>query len=225
MRLLLLFLASVAFNPAVAEEFNAQVIAVMDGDTVMVLRDGKRLKIRLANIDAPEKAQEYGAESRQSLLDMLQKKQVHVNSLAMDNYGRMVAELSVDGSSLNAEQVRRGMAWEYSHFHSNKVYLALQSEAQQARRGLWAQPGSPLPPEQWRKTHPAVEPTARSHAATSTPATVRDAACGNKHHCEQMSSCDEAYFYLQQCGIKTLDGNADGVPCEDLCQSRRTPLR
>lgn len=225
MRLLLLLLASVALYPACAEEFNARVIAVMDGDTIMVLRDGKRVKVRLANIDAPEKAQEYGTESRQTLLNLVQKKQVHVNSQAMDSYGRMVAEISVDGRSANAEQVRRGMAWEYSHYHSNKHYLALQSEAQQARRGLWAQAVSPMPPEQWRKEHPAAAPASPKHAQSTKPVSAHDPACGNKRYCSQMSSCDEANFYLHQCGVKSLDGNADGVPCDDLCESKRRPLR
>jgi micrococcal nuclease len=225
MRLLLLLLFSVCFHVVYAEEFNAKVIAVMDGDTILVLREGKQIKVRLANIDAPEKAQEYGAESRQALLDMVLKKQVHVNSLAMDSYGRMVAEISVDGRSVNAEQVRRGMAWEYSHFHRNKHYLVLQSEARQARRGLWAQAENPLPPEQWRKAHPAAAPAPQQHAKPALPAAARDAACGSKHYCEQMSSCDEANFYLHQCGVKTLDGNGDGVPCDDLCESKRRPLR
>ncbi len=225
MRLLVLLLASVVFNFSAAEEFNAKVIAVMDGDTIMVLREGKRVKVRLANIDAPEKAQEFGMESRQALLGMVQKRQVHVNSQAMDQYGRMVAEISVDGRSVNAEQVRRGMAWEYSHYHSNKAYLALQSEAQQAHRGLWAQPGSPMPPEQWRKTHPSVDPSPHTKSPAVASSVARDPACGNKHRCAQMRSCDEAYFYLQQCGVKSLDGNGDGVPCEDLCASAKRPLR
>ncbi|MEI2782945.1 MAG: excalibur calcium-binding domain-containing protein [Candidatus Competibacter sp.] len=32
-----------------------------------------------------------------------------------------------------------------------------------------------------------------------------------------MASCEEAKFYLTQCGVATLDGNRDGVPCEMLC--------
>jgi len=112
MRLLLLLLTSVIFNLACAEEFYAKVIVVMDGDTVMVLRDGKKIKVRLANIDAPESAQEFGKESRQALADRVLKKKVHVNSLAVDSYGRMIAEISLDGQSVNEEQVRKGMAWQ-----------------------------------------------------------------------------------------------------------------
>lgn len=222
MRLLLLLLVSVSFNVVHAEEFNARVIAVMDGDTVMVLRDNRKIKIRLANIDAPEKAQEFGMESRQALVNRVSQKMIHVNSQAMDSYGRMVAELSVDGRSVNEEQVRGGMAWEYSHFHRNPHYLALQSEAQQAHRGLWALADSPMPPEQWRKLHPSVDAAAQKSRQQSVA--KRGDGCGDKHMCSQMQSCDEAYFYLRECGVKSLDGNADGVPCDELCTEERHRL-
>ena len=194
-----------------AEEFDARVIAVMDGDTVMVLHDGKKIKIRLANIDAPESDQPFGKESRQALVERVLKKQVHVNSQAMDVYGRMIAELSVDGQSVNEDQVSKGMAWEYSHFHSNKRYLALYKQARQSHRGLWAQSVQPIAPEQWRKSHPktGADKTSSSHIANF--------ACGKKHLCSQMQSCEEAKIYFLKCGVKSLDGNGDGVPCENLC--------
>lgn len=202
-----------------AEEFDAKVIAVMDGDTVMVLRDGKKVKVRLVNIDAPESGQEFGRESRQSLVDKVMKKQVHVDSKAVDIYGRMVAEISIDGRSMNEEQVQSGMAWENSHYHSNKHYLTLNQSAQQAKRGLWSKSGKPISPEQWRKTHPA-----KSTVSTSVASAHVNAACGRKHLCSQMVSCEEAKVYLLHCGVKTLDGNGDGVPCESLCMVEKGKL-
>lgn len=195
-------------NAAHAEEFMAKVIAVMDGDTVLALRGAQKIKIRLVNIDAPEKGQDFGMTSRQALLDMVLKKQVHVNSRATDSYGRVIADLSVDGRSVNEEQVRRGMAWEYSHFHRDRNFIALQNEAQGARRGLWVQP-SPTPPWEWRKTHAAAAPL--------KPVAMKDYACGSKRRCAQMRSCEEAHYYLTRCGVKSLDGNGDGVPCASLC--------
>ncbi len=209
MRFLMLLLVC-AINAAYAEEFSAKVIAVLDGDTVLVLRGAQQIKVRLANIDAPEKAQEYGMASKQSLAEMVLRKQVQVSSQAMDEYGRMVAQIQAGGLKVNEEQVRRGMAWEYSHFHSDRNYLALQSEAQQARRGLWAQ-GNPTPPWDWRKQHPSTV-AAQPNAVVSP---VR--SCGNKKHCSEMSSCEEARYYFTNCGIKALDGDGDGVPCEKLC--------
>jgi len=42
--------------------------------------------------------------------------------------------------------------------------------------------------------------------------------CQGKVYCSEMSSCDEAKFYLRNCPDTQLDGDGDGIPCEsDLC--------
>lgn len=204
---------------AYSEEFTAKVIEVLDGDTVLIKRANGLLKVRLAEIDAPEKSQLFGTASQQSLAGMVMGKQVKFISQTMDQYGRMVAHLSVNGLDVNTEQIRRGMAWEYSNFHGNKALVALQDEAKQAPRGLWAQ-SNPTPPWEWRKLHPAVKPgsdvaSANGHAALPT-------GCGKKKRCSEMASCEEAKFYLTQCGVKSLDGNGDGVPCENLCAPQKS---
>ncbi len=154
MRGLIFLLALATLSVSIqAEEFSARVIAVLDGDTVLIVRDGQRIKLRLTMIDAPEKDQEYGLESKRVLAEMVLRKQVQVTTQALDNYGRTLALLEVAGSNVNEEQVRRGMAWNYSHFFNDPLYRALQAEAQQARRGLWQQ-DEPTPPWKWRKAHP-----------------------------------------------------------------------
>ena len=204
---------SEALQSGSGQAFTAKVIAVLDGDTVLIKRDSGLLKIRLAEIDAPEKAQAFGEASKRSLSGMVMGKHVRFVSETMDQYGRMVAHLSVDGLDVNAEQIRRGMAWEYSNFHSNKALIALQHEAMQVPRGLWAQ-SDPTPPWEWRKRHPFTQPVA---ASATDHAVMFDASCGNKKHCSEMSSCEEAKYYLAQCGVKSLDGDGDGTPCESLC--------
>jgi micrococcal nuclease len=200
---------------AQAETFDAYVIAVIDGDTVLVLRDKQKLKLRLADIDAPEKAQPFGKQSLGHLKSRVNKKVVQVESRAIDQYGRTIATLKLDGVDLNREQVRQGMAWEYSFHHSDKAFIALQLQAQQARRGLWQQT-SPQAPWEWRKQHPSYY---RQHTAAKPLAIFEpyDLACGKKSRCEQMQSCDEAHFYLTRCGVNTLDTDGDGVPCTSLC--------
>jgi micrococcal nuclease len=203
-----------------SDEFTAKVIAVLDGDTVLIRREGGLVKIRLAEIDAPEKVQTFGETPKQSLSRMVLGKQVQLVTQAVDQYGRLVAHLNVNGLDVNAEQIRRGMAWEYSNFHNNQALIALQNEAKQAPRGLWAQ-SNPTPPWEWRKQHPSTF-SSQSNAAissftTSTNTTSLDPSCGNKKHCSEMSSCEEAKHYFAQCGVKTLDGDGDGVPCEKLC--------
>ncbi|MBI1174947.1 MAG: nuclease (SNase) [Sideroxydans sp.] len=197
---------------ASAEQFLAKVVAVLDGDTVLVVRNQHPLKIRLADIDAPEKAQDYGMASRDALVRMVLHQQVRVDTLALDKYGRTVALLEVDGMSVNEEMVRRGLAWEYSHFHSDRHYIALQAAAQQAKRGLWRQ-ANPMPPWQWRKQHTDERDVPPVLAAG-------DYSCGSKHHCSQMRSCNEAHYYLTVCGVKALNPEGDGVPCRKLCLHR-----
>ncbi len=218
MRALLLFLALGYACGAWAGDFTARVIVVLDGDTLLVLRGNQKLKVRLANIDAPEKGQAGGMASEQSLADLVQDKQVQVSSRAVDVYGRIVGLVTVGGTNVNEEQLRRGMAWEYSRFHGNKAYVALQHSAQNARRGLWAQ-ADPMPPWQWRKLHPRTESVlANSGVSRPSPdAASADPACGSKRYCSQMRSCEEARFFLTHCALRSLDGNGEGVPCEALC--------
>lgn len=195
---------------AQAADFAGKVIAVPDGDTLLVLRGGKPVKVRLAGIDAPEKAQPYGVASQQSLAELVMDKQIGVVSRAVDDYGRLVATVSIGEINVNHEQVRRGMAWEYSRSHNNREVLALQRDAQQAGRGLWADEA--VEPAQWRKQHPAS--FVPRHSPTVTP---DGSACGKKRHCSEMTSCEEARHYLEKCGIETMDGDGDGMPCEALC--------
>jgi endonuclease YncB( thermonuclease family) len=213
-----------ALRPDSGQAFTARVIAVLDGDTVLIRREGGLLKIRLAEIDAPEKAQTFGATSSRSLSDMVKDKQVKIVSQTMDQYGRMVAHLSVAGLDVNAEQIRRGMAWEYSNFHSNKALVDLQNEARQAPRGLWTL-SNPQPPWEWRKQHPGTfskQPDAAVSSVIAQASTIlHDPGCGNKRHCSEMSSCEEALFYLEQCGVKSLDSDGNGIPCEQLCAPRQ----
>ena len=42
-------------------------------------------------------------------------------------------------------------------------------------------------------------------------------SCVGKRTCTQMRSCEEARFYLSSCGVRSLDRDGDGVPCESLC--------
>lgn len=45
--------------------------------------------------------------------------------------------------------------------------------------------------------------------------------CEGKQHCSEMSSCEEAEFYLEQCPDVLIDGDRDGIPCErQLCSHR-----
>jgi endonuclease YncB( thermonuclease family) len=97
-----------------AAELRGRVVAVADGDTVTVL-DSERhqYKVRLAGIDAPEKAQAFGQASKTSLSDQIFGREVMVTWDKRDRYGRIIGKISVDHQDVCLEQIRRGMAWHY----------------------------------------------------------------------------------------------------------------
>ena len=127
------------------------VTEVHDGDTLK-LKSGKDVtKIRLAYIDAPELDQLYGYASKTSLEQLTRDKRVEATCNGKDRYGRFLCTLQVGTQDINAMQVKRGMAWEYSHYAPKGSPLkALQSEAKAGKRGLWAEPNPEAP---WKYRH------------------------------------------------------------------------
>jgi len=95
-----------------AEEITGLVVHVADGDTITVLDAGKvQHKVRLAGIDAPEKAKPFGQRSRESLEDLVAGRTVIVETHKKDRYGRYVGKVILNSRDVNLEQIRRGMAW------------------------------------------------------------------------------------------------------------------
>lgn len=127
----------------------AMVTGVADGDTLYANVDGHPIRIRLAQIDAPEKAQAFGRRSEQSLRELVGKKQVELAWKSLDRYGRPIAQVSVDGLDVNAEQVRRGYAWVFRRYSNDAALMALEAHAKSAALGLWADP-HPVAPWEWR---------------------------------------------------------------------------
>ena len=119
----------------------AVVTGVADGDTLYADIDGRSIRIRLAQIDAPEKAQ--------ALRELVGKKKVQLWWKSLDRYGRPIAQISVDGLDVNAEQVRRGFAWVFLRYSKDAALIALEAQAKSAGLGLWADP-HPVPPWEWR---------------------------------------------------------------------------
>ncbi len=61
---------------------------------------------------------------------------------------------------------------------------------------------------------PATLPTAAAIAATPALPATSAYRCDGRTMCSQMHSCDEAKYFLQNCPGTKMDGNHDGVPCE-----------
>ena len=149
--LLLLALLALA-QPAWAEVVVGKVVRVSDGDTLTLLVDQKQLKVRLVEIDAPESKQAFGERSRKSLGEMCAGQLATVRYATRDKYGRVLGRVECQGMDANAEQVRRGMAWVYDRYVTDRSLYALQNEARATHLGLWADK-RPTAPWDWRKQH------------------------------------------------------------------------
>src|SRR5262245_19287331 len=141
---------------AAAESFSGRVVTVIDGDTLSVEDAQKRVhRIRLAEIDAPEKGQPFYVESARSLARLCLGKTVEVNAEAPRKSGRRPGKVTCNGVAADIDQVRRGMAWARARQTSPGSQL-YESEAHARLRqiGLWAGE-KPVPPWEWRKQQSA----------------------------------------------------------------------
>jgi micrococcal nuclease len=122
-----------------------KVIGISDGDTLTLLVDGRPLKIRLANIDAPENKQAFGERSKRSLSRLCFGKDAYFQAQDTDRHGRTVAVVNCGGVEANRAQVEGGMAWVYRKYNNDLPLLFVEARAKEKRRGLWSRK-SPTPP-------------------------------------------------------------------------------
>lgn len=131
--------------------FKATVIQVYDGDSITVETEANRIfKIRLSDIDAPEKKQHHGIESRDYLRKLVLGKTVNIIKTDIDGYGRTVAKVYLENTYINREMVKSGMAWFYDEYSKDEELKKLQQKAKKSRLGLW-QEETPKAPWQYRK--------------------------------------------------------------------------
>ncbi|MBK8454256.1 MAG: thermonuclease family protein [Thiofilum sp.] len=196
------------------------VVGVHDGDTITVLTfNYQTVKVRLAQIDAPEKRQAFGEVSKQTLARRVMRQTVKVEIETTDKYGRLAGKVLLNGMDINREQVEKGMAWVYTQYAHEADYLRAQERAQRAKLGLW-QDKTPIPPWVFRHSD-------QDYAVTpSAPEAKKPFWFGwwgmgcEKKTCAEMTSCEEAKRYLHECDLKRLDSDKNGVPCESLCRGQ-----
>ena len=205
-----------------------RAVRVVDGDTVVFRVGGDELRVRLSEIDAPELSQPYGTASKAALESLLGSRPVDIVVVDIDRYDRSVVEIYRGDVSLNHEMVRLGHAWAYTRYAKTIDIIEREDEARAAQRGLWRLPeGDREPPWLWRaegrrasRKDSARKPPKATAASRPGRSPAFEVACGTKRYCREMVSCAEALAYLEMCGLTTIDGDRDGVPCESLCAER-----
>jgi endonuclease YncB( thermonuclease family) len=204
---LLLASSSLLFSQQLTPDvIQGKVVGITDGDTLTILMDSKQYKIRLAEIDTPERNQPYGSKAKDVLSDLVFNKEVKAEVQDVDRYGRYVARIYVGELDVSREMVRLGAAWVYRQYLRDKSLLEVEAGAKVAKRGLWSLPeAQKIPPWEWRR------------GARQSNIEMPE-GCEAKRYCREMTSCQEAQHYLNQCGISSLDGDRDGLACEALCR-------
>jgi endonuclease YncB( thermonuclease family) len=145
------------------QSFSGRVVRVIDGDTLVVNRNGQDVTVRLYGIDCPEGDQAFGQAATEFLKGKLPEgSPVSVTAHDRDASGRTVAEVfTADGQSTGELLVRSGLAWWYHWYAPEQRILGfLETEARAKRLGLWAD-ASPTPPWSYRTLPhetPAVTP-------------------------------------------------------------------
>ena len=127
---------------------------VSDGDTFYVRLDGSSVRVRLAEVDAPEKRQPFGRRSEQALRALLGSGPVVLRWSELDRSGRILAHAEAGGLDVGREMVRGGWAWTYTAYARDPMLPGLERTARAQRAGLWAD-AAPVAPWEWRKAHKA----------------------------------------------------------------------
>lgn len=154
------------YLPAFAD-VTGVVVGVADGDTVTVLDAAKtQHKVRVAGIDAPEKAQPFGQRAKQRMSALVFGKVCRLEGDKRDRYGRTVAKVWVSppdcqGCPLTLDVglavLTSGLAWHYKKYQNEQSpedrerYAFAEDEARSKRAGLWTE-ADPVPPWDWRKS-------------------------------------------------------------------------
>lgn len=164
----LLFLLLLLAVQTHAATLTGTVVSVADGDTITILDANQQHKIRLAAIDAPEKAQPFGQRSKENLSRLVFSKDVRVEWEKRDKYKRIVGKVWVQPADcptcaktldVGLAQLTVGLAWWYRKYAKEQSpedagrYEFAEQEAKAKRAGLWAD-GNPVPPWDWRKVSP-----------------------------------------------------------------------
>ena len=133
--------------------FALEITYFYDGDTVKIDDAGYEYKLRLTDIDAPERNQDYGLKSRRALMQFCKNASVNVYLLGMDKYQRSLGKLHCNNTDASEFMVKNGHAWFNRRYSMDYMLALLEDEARKNKLGLW-QSQQQTEPWVWRKNHP-----------------------------------------------------------------------
>ena len=140
------------FPILIFSQYTGKVIAIKDGDTVVVIDSLKNQKtLRLAEVDCPESGQPFGKNAKQFTSDQIFGKTVKYYITTTDRYNRSIAKIYYDnGKYLSEEIIKNGLGWWYFKYSKDKNLGRLEKEASNKKIGLFSDPNS-IPPWLYRE--------------------------------------------------------------------------
>jgi micrococcal nuclease len=197
----------------IAQQFTGKCVAVTDGDTIGVLRDGKEIKVRLDGIDCPELGQDFGSKAKKFTSNLVFNREVQIRQTDIDKYGRTVARVIVDGKDVSLELVKAGLAWFYREYSHDTTLAAAEKAARDNEEGLWAL-SNPVAPWDYRhgtttSSTESAQPTPKVAPEAQKDVTVYITRTGTKYH---KAGC--TYLRRSSIPISKKDAIARGfTPC------------
>jgi hypothetical protein ypesF_10274 len=141
---------------AIAETYTGKAIYISDGDTLSVLVDEAEsktvYKIRLRHIDAPERKQPWGKKATEALKKLIDGRMITATCYGQHWERHICDVVRDDGLDVQREMVAQGAAWVSYKYNTRDDLWAVQRDAKDARRGLWALPPEErIDPARWRE--------------------------------------------------------------------------
>nr|WP_224749674.1 thermonuclease family protein [Polycladospora coralii] len=195
------------FDPN-AKMVSVKVIQIVDGDTIKVNINNQEESVRLLLVDTPETShpklgkQPLGDEAKAFTTKMVENAdeiKLEFDQTKRDKYDRLLAYVYVDEKSLQEELLRHGLARVAYVYEPNTKYVdeyrTLEKEAQKKRIDIW----------QW-ENYVQRDGFKPEFAGKSN----------RKVRCSDFTTSAEATAYMKRYDIQGMDGDQDGIACENL---------
>lgn len=159
--ILILFLLAL---PTISLAGQFKVTRVYDGDTIKAEGHDIEIKVRLVVIDTPETSkkkrelgQPYSQQAKKHLAGLILDKVVEIKGYGLGPFNRILGVIYLNDKNINLEMLKAGLAEVYQGrppkgFNSTPYFKA-ETEAREAKRGMWSLGDKYISPREWRKRH------------------------------------------------------------------------
>ena len=143
-RIYLLAFLLIFLSPFGSEAWEGKVVRIIDGDTFIALKDYRQIKVRLAEVNAPERGRPWSGQATEALKSQIAGKIVQIEQVGRDDFGRVLAIVWVNDTNINAWMLQNGHAWVKRKYMRNHQLLKLEQSARENKVGLWSLPDNQL---------------------------------------------------------------------------------